>query len=152
MQVALDDLRSKQAEVEQELNTAQAYIDQLRLQLQKLTGAIGALDEVARLQELLEGHPAFEPDDLEHSTPAGEPATGRVRSTALMADVVNRMTGPASRDAIFKAYELAHGIPSTWSDPANSMAMALNRAWKKGLVQRIGSEYAPRDFAPAGES
>lgn len=76
----------------------------------------------------------------------------RVPSTDWVAEVVDALGTLADRDTIYEKFEEMKGIPDSWvSNPRNSFNNALGRAVERRLIQKIGDEFAPRDWNPFEE-
>ena len=73
----------------------------------------------------------------------------RVPSTEWVAEVVERIGRPASRNEIFSAFEEWKGIPETWVAPRNSFNNAMGRAVERGFIQKLhDDEFAPTNWKP----
>lgn len=77
----------------------------------------------------------------------------RLKSTRMVADLVNEIGSPISRDelrdAFFAKFERDE-IEHYWQRPDNALGNAIARAVEENLIQSIGDDkFAPRGYKPA---
>ncbi|WP_299057941.1 hypothetical protein [uncultured Nocardioides sp.] len=158
---AWEALRSERA-------AARARLGELHRQLEEVEGRLRDLDAVItgfrRLslapgveersqQEAALEDASNEQDDEGDAREPGAPSSTstpkkrRIRSTDLVATLVNQATEPMTRDQIVNAFEVHIGFPKSWANPRNAVGNALNRAAKAGRVQTLpGDTFAPREW------
>lgn len=74
------------------------------------------------------------------------PPTTRIRSTSIVADLVNAAGKPLTREQVYEEFELTHGFPESWRNPRNALGNALTRAHDNGDIDRFGDMFAPKGY------
>jgi hypothetical protein len=158
LSTTLDTLRSERAVAESRALELKAELEHVG---QRLTHLRGAIENI----EALLGVPSVEDEEILAladeqpnagasvreidftNTPDGP--RKRVPSTEWVAEVVDRIGSPASRNEIYAKFEAWKGIPASWVAPRNSFNNALGRAVERELIQKLADdEFAPKNWNP----
>lgn len=91
--------------------------------------------------------PSHDDDDDDPDQLFGRRPAVRIRSTAIVADIVNSHGQPLTRDEIYELFGANPGFPPGWSNPRNALNNALMRAWENGWIDRLDQDV----FAPQGK-
>jgi len=164
----LDTLRSERAVAESRASELQTELEHVGQRLTHLRGAIENIEALLGVPSVEDEEVLSDTDDESvgagasvreidfTNTPDAPPRHApvdaprkRVPSTEWVAEVVERIGRPASRNEIYAAFEEWKGIPETWVAPRNSFNNAVGRAVERGLIQKLDDdEFAPTNWNP----
>ena len=149
MAARLETLRREVVESEQRMRDLDAVI--AGLQRLDLVPTKAELEPSSVHVPAVHDEPSEEEDPgaLE-STASATPPRQRIRSTEMVADVVNRAVGPLTRDEVVEKFRVEVGFPASWANPRNAIGNALGRATSRGWVTALdGDRFAPLGWVEA---
>lgn len=143
-----------------ELGEAKERLDSLWKIVDALEGYLDDAAVVAEGDDGWDHAPEPEPDETPNEVPDETPRDGvwhfdtqpapsrkKIPSTTMVAELINELGRPVSRDEIIPLFDQRFGIPPSWSNPRNSLGNALLRAAEKGDLVRLDFDYyAPKGF------
>jgi hypothetical protein len=100
---------------------------------------LGTLTAVGRLVE--QRATANSPVTLSFEMPPSGPR--KIRSTQMVADLVNSEMREWTREDVHKGFAAAYGNPANWATPANAINNAIARATEKKLFAEREGLYMP---------
>jgi len=134
------DAAAEVTRLKSELEAAQARLDDLDGVIERLR-RLGLLPEDERPRLL---------DDIVEQvaqTNFRRRPVARIRSTEIVADLVNKHGEPVTREEALELLDRDRGIPTGWANPRNAIGNALNRAVDKGAILQLDADlYAPLGY------
>lgn len=157
----LDTLRAEGVSLEAEAKRKRAELLAVDNRLANILGAIQNIEALLEDAAIIDDMELVDPDPETVTTLPERrnfeiveaPARKRVPSTDWVAEVVNALGQPSTRDEIMAAFERQRGIPESWkANPRNSFNNALGRAVERGMIAKIGDDaFAPLNYHPFRE-
>jgi hypothetical protein len=150
-------------ELERQIAACESEVADLSRQLATVSSRLHALQSIRDSAMQLDA--TIEDDNLKDGSSAGVPrwrineprlvmnpsgsvafevaAPKKIRSTQMVADLVNGEMREWTRDDIHRGFASTYGIPANWGTPANAINNAIARAVEKDLIAERGGLYMP---------
>lgn len=152
-------------ELERQIDVHKTELQALAAQLADVQNRLRSLLNIQEAVRALEGPTFANPEDaammhapltekdvsnfIEAARPVlpPKPATKRIRSTEMVADMINSSDRSWTREGIHDGFKQLYGYPDSWGNPANALNNAIGRAAANGLIVELNDRYMSRTVA-----